>query len=385
MRLNKKMKAIQSSQNYVRNSNMELLRIIAMVLVILYHISYHGTRYQLLNESSIEKFGNGCFCDPSFYPVLFWVEGAMPLGQIANSIFILISGYFLISKTTIDLTKIASKLILQLGFAITTLTVGSTIFYRIYLNNTDSLISLRSIADFNNINWYVGYYFSIIVIASLLLNKHLQSLDEYKYRGLLLTTFAIFSFCWPGDILDGLTSGLRTLLCGIFLYSCGGYIKRFNPFKKIKVWGMLIVIVLIYALFYLSWYNSVVNACSQFFIDNVNNATVLFFQPIFGLDVFSFMPIIIAILIFELFRRLQIPNSRLINLLGKSTFMTYLIHENDFWRNMWRSFDWVSMLSVNPSLYCLNVMKWCGITFLIGLLAYMVYCGIATITKRILF
>ena len=51
----------------VRSSNMELLRIVAMFMIVMYHISYHCVRFQLVDKNSIDRMANGLFCYPDFY------------------------------------------------------------------------------------------------------------------------------------------------------------------------------------------------------------------------------------------------------------------------------------------------------------------------------
>ena len=48
---------------------------------------------------------------------------------MGNTIFIVISGYFMVSRgTRLNLAKISKKLLLQQGFAAIVLTLGSTLF-----------------------------------------------------------------------------------------------------------------------------------------------------------------------------------------------------------------------------------------------------------------
>ena len=81
-----------------RSSNMELLRICAMLMIILFHIVRHCVSIQLTDGGSIARWGNGLFNYPAFYRKLLILVSIMPLGIIANAIFILISGYFMINK-----------------------------------------------------------------------------------------------------------------------------------------------------------------------------------------------------------------------------------------------------------------------------------------------
>ena len=97
-----------------RQSNIELLRIIAMLMIISYHIIIHCVNIQLTNTVSIERLQNGWFNTPDFYNQLLMLALMMPLGLVGNAIFIMISGYFLADRE-IDMLKVSKKLLSQLN------------------------------------------------------------------------------------------------------------------------------------------------------------------------------------------------------------------------------------------------------------------------------
>ena len=99
-----------------RNSNIELLRILAMFMIIIFHISDHCVKVQLTDTASMLRMNNGLFCEPVFYKKLLLLSTFAPMGKIGNVIFITISGYFMVPKENgINLAKISKKLLLQLG------------------------------------------------------------------------------------------------------------------------------------------------------------------------------------------------------------------------------------------------------------------------------
>ena len=172
----------------VRSSNIELLRIVSMMMIISYHIIYHCVYFQLTNKASIEKWNNGLFCNPFFYKKLFVLEGLMPFGIIGNSIFILISGYFMVERgKNINIGRITKKLLFQTGYAAVILTLGAFAYLVYRKKDTDVFVSTNSINSFNSSqSWFVGYYFIIIVIAAVFLNDYLAKLDRNKYKDFLL-------------------------------------------------------------------------------------------------------------------------------------------------------------------------------------------------------
>lgn len=93
-----------------RSSNIELLRILAMFMIIIFHISDHCVKVQLTDTASMLRMNNGLFCEPVFYKKLLLLSTFAPMGKIGNVIFITISGYFMVSKGNgINLAKISKN------------------------------------------------------------------------------------------------------------------------------------------------------------------------------------------------------------------------------------------------------------------------------------
>ena len=100
----------------VRSSNIELLRVVAMFMIILFHITHHCIIPQLTDANTPMV---SYFAQPAFHKRLLLLDWLNTLGIISNGIFILISGYFMANRegAEIKLSRISQKLLLQLGFA----------------------------------------------------------------------------------------------------------------------------------------------------------------------------------------------------------------------------------------------------------------------------
>ena len=351
----------------IRNSNMELLRICAMLMIVMYHIVCHCILKQLTGADINAVVDTTLFSKPEFYKKIIIIVFSMTFGIIGNALFVLISGYFLVEKEKINLAKTSQKLLLQLGFAALFLLVASTIYYRVTKNNNTNLIDIYS---FNNMSWFVGYYFLIVLIASLFLNKILARKTKKEYATFLLICLAIISFSWSGQILDNISGGLRTLCNGIFLYALGGYIKKYNPFKQVKTFSILLICCVVYFLVYLSSYNITANNIAQLV---VNGNASYFYQGVMWFENYSIVIIILGVCIFELFKRIKIENSKILNFFGSATFMVYLIHDNLFVHKIYLSQDWVGELYYRPIIFILKLFLWASITFVVGLICYTIY------------
>ena len=93
------------------------------------------------------------------------------------------------------------------------------------------------------------------------------------------------------------------------------------------------------------------------------------------------MIIAVAVSLFEIFKRISIPNSKIINFLGMGTFMVYLIHDNIFVHSLWGLKNWVLDLYDAPLLFLFDLLKWGGTTFASGIMVYIAYLLVGRILK----
>ena len=359
-----------------RNSNMELLRIIAMLMIICYHIFLHCIYVQLTDANSITALGNGWFSYPTFFKRLCILSIISPTGQIGNAIFLIVSGYFMADKKSIDLTKISKKLLFQLGFATLALSLISIFSYQ---RVTAFKVKLLSFNLFNWSSWYIGYYFLVIVLAKVFINKHLNKLSQKNYLMFLITLFAITQFSWSVGLIRNIGSGLETLCIGIFLYALGGYIKKYNPFDSIKTWVIVAIMIITNIILIGNFYVNVTNNILEYSFTEGNK----FIQYIPLYDNIQIIPLILGITTFELFRRIKISNNKAINFIGASTFMIYLIHDNDFIYEIWKSKDWITLLYNNFTKFVATLEIWVIITFIVGFILYCIYLLIEKIFEAL--
>ena len=363
----------------IRSSNFELLRIIAMIMIIIYHIVFHCIICQLTDLKSIERMNNGWFCHPLWYKKMLALEIIMPFGIISNAIFMIIAGYFGINKDN-DLKRIektGKKLIFQSLFVTIWLVLFSAILYQLNKNDYLSMIDLY---HFNNSSWYVGYYFLIILISYIFLNKYLKKITKQEYLTFLIILFSLLSFSWTKNLMDSFANGLSILSTGIFLYSLGGYIKKYNPFKDFNVFVFIGIIIIANIFLCISFYNTTVNNIDNY---NLSDSTKKYVYIFPNFENNNYIIIIIAICMFEIFRRIKIKNNRIVNFIGASTFMIYLIHDNAFFYSIWGLTDWITLLYNNPYSFIGKLLLQTLYTFGFGLITYTIYIVIIKIITEI--
>lgn len=359
-----------------RQSNIELLRIVAMIMIVAYHIVYQCVNSQLSNPYVNEVADTTLFHEPHFFKQLLILESIIPFGKAGDAIFILISGYFL-SEKMIDIVKPIRKLFLQMAFASIVLVVGSNVYY--HLGTAGKLVFTMGVSQFNAGWWFVGYYIGIIILAFLWMNGFLQKADKKKHLTFIAICFAIASNAWLGGVFTSLTSlasDLRVIIIGMFLYGMGSYIRKYDPFGNIP--GLLIVLAIagLYILIWISFYN-----LTTWNIENylLNNSEDMFSQMLSSYRDYDIIPVILALAMFELARRIHMPNIGIINRLSASTFMVYLMHQNETMLHVMRERDWVDILYHSGKDFCLMLAKWTFIIFGFGVVVYALYCLTAKI------
>ena len=324
--------------NKERNSNFELLRIVAMMLIILHHLFVNciSGLFAEINASAPAQLIN----NQEFYGKIILMDYAFSLGKIGNLLFIMISGYFLIDKESVNLAGRIKKILSQVLFITLTLTIGS--FGLLFVKNIRTTITVFS---FQEEWWFIGFYIAIVIIGEIGLNRFAGKLDSKKYLALLAMLFCICVLSFTRTVIRGIAVGLEVLTAGVLAYLIGGYIKRFRPFEKlhsVAIWGIILFSVIIMGLLH---YNYTYNG-----IRTVISAGEEIYKPEFVPYAEYYLPcIVLSTMIFELVQRKKLKSNRIISFIAASTFMMYLIHSNGFAVNLLYYLDWYNLLRANDN------------------------------------
>ena len=351
-----------------RQSNFELLRIVAIIMIIVHHIFCHCINNQILSINSATT--GEMFSDPILYKRLSICEIATTFGKIGNNLFLILSGYFLIDKK-IDIMKVSKKLLFEMLFVSIIFTVVS--FFYVELTNGDAGIHLRY---FNSGWWFIGYYFIVILIARCFLNKYISQMNVKEYLSVIMALFAIVSIQYVRNMFKDISEVIPIAATGALMYLIGGFIKLYNPFKKTKTIFILLILVLTNILLYMSYHISVKNL--------LHRSGSSFHQVIYSYEEYAIPCVIIAICLFELFRRMHIPSSRIINYIASSTFIIYLIHDHPLGRNQFYRIKWVKLLyEQNYGKFILMLFVVVLIVFLLGIILNVIYHFVSILLKRL--
>ena len=272
-----------------RESGMELLRIISMLMIVIYHFHCHVLQYADSNVA---------------YQVI-----QIPL-HIAVINFILISGYFGIRLSAKSLCKFVTKV----GFYALFILLIAAIFFLLKDGIPPiggDIIWEHCFFISHTELWFVTAYFSLL-ITSPFLNNLLERQNK-KQRILFLIVFFILQI-WIGNLSRAVSFGGKTLSNFIFIYSLGWTIKEYNIVERVKGLWLLLVYLMLNAV--------VIVAFMQF------NGSIL--GDVIWLASFPYNSpfcILSALLFFGLFTKMRF-HSKGVNYIGASAFAVYLIQED---------------------------------------------------------
>ena len=249
-----------------RNSNVELLKIISMVVII---FSHQIVPYYYDGVGGIVNFpGAGVPTDPQFLLLSF----VGPLGLFADVVFIACSAYFLLESNRISVKKIfflmASDVIVMSSALVVRAAIGDEISARQILEAIFPTI-LQA-------NWFVSYYI-VFYLLHPFFNYVIRKLDK---KGLAIVTLILVVQCnvilfamgdRPGAV------GLK-FLCFISIYFAVAFYKLYGgklwESKKFNV-ILLIAMTALYIAFriamnYIGLENEYV-AERQYYYAHINN------------------------------------------------------------------------------------------------------------------
>ena len=332
-----------------RNSSVELLRIIAMGIIIIHHFGVHGV-FHVLDQSQNILMVDNLSWQIIFTQIVSWG------GDVGNSIFILITGYFMINKN-VNTKKTILLLVAMFLY--------SWIIELIYIYGLNGVYSLKIIIMetvpiyFGN-NWFVSCYI-IFSFFIPFINKFLNSISQKQYIIFILLVFIFYSFLPSFKANTFMDS--KFIFFGL-VYSIGGYLKLYfikylrNNYNKkyIKLFFIQVFIVIIMIIF------SDIMA-----IIFSNDMLIKLYNPF--IKIFS---IPIAITLFLYFLTIKPIYNKNINSISGTILGIYLIHDNNLMRIIIWNYIFPNMEYINSNLYILFfVIKVCLIFIICSFIEFL--------------
>ncbi|WP_274656680.1 acyltransferase family protein [Streptococcus equinus] len=278
-----------------RQSNFEILRIIAMFCIVLGHSMTHGT---LLNSSSD-------FSGINFFIFRFFAYS----GKIGVYLFVLITGYFMIYS------NISIKKVVKLWLPVVFWSVFLTIFIGIFINQLSyKEVVMSFLPIVFNRYWFVSTYIFLYLLIPFI-NKSLLNLN---IRQEILICVLGFFIIVPSNYLYG--NNLNSWLMSFcFTYSIGAIIRKRELLKRKKT--------RIFRRVFLGL-GLIGNSINSIIITYARNSTPVLNKLSIFLQKETVFCLFVALSLFIIFGTVTIPYNRLINTIASATFGIYLIHDN---------------------------------------------------------
>lgn len=321
----------------VRDSNIELLRILTMFGVILLH--YNGG---VGNALGLAQPGS----------ITYWLVAAVEALFIGSvNIFMLISGYFSCTTQRRDPVKI-----LQLLAQVVVFQVGLYVLRSLEAND----FTVRGfIVSFMPVNYFILLYI-VVYLVSPYINLLFKSLTEKQTTQFVLLLFVLFSV-WP-TIADLLEARLHTTYMGlntvgaygdsygytavnfILMYIIGAYLRLYG-LPKLKGWHLLLIAVGCIAS---------VMVISEFTTD-------------VGRSYCNPFVIILAVCLFQLFTKFSFRNA-VVNNLSKACLTVFLFHAYPL-----AKFNVEKAVAMGPLYLLGHMLLTCVIIYLMSWVIHHIY------------
>ena len=283
-----------------RKSNIELLRIMAFLMVIVIHVTPTG----LVIPNGIESHSYS------------WYYASLMrcLANPAITIFLMISGYVsYYKKDNFNVKKTLIRLLIPL-FVLAPILCLINILETGFSSQTfktllDTSVSLTG--SFHHL-WYIVGYFLIVILAPVLL-KGIEKITKKEFLLMLITMYIFTGVTELISLIIG-----KILFCGMFsnnivyfliVFMTGIYINKYD-IKVKKIISFIIVICFMYINYKIFLVNNPINSNLQL-LTIANN--------------FQIFNILQTIYIFLFFKELKIQ-SKIINNIAKLTYGAYIVH-----------------------------------------------------------
>lgn len=302
----------------IRNSSVELFRIISMLIIIAHHYVVNSGLLEVINESNhLEE--NDIF-------LLLFGWG----GKTGINCFILVTGYYMCTSK-ITLKKYIKLLSERYFYAI--------VFFFIFLVTGYMTFSIKDflkvlIPFFNISDGFVSCFLLFYLLIPFL-NKLIRVLNEKEHAILLLILLFIYTIL-PSFMKATVTFNYVTWFC--VLYFIASFLRLYSKkwMENTRLWAALTIISLL-----LSWTSVVLFA---YIGKIIKNTEITYFLVS---DSNKVLALTTGITAFMLFKNIKLKQHKWINLIASSTFGVLLIHANSDAMRQWL---WKDMLQ-NVTFY----------------------------------
>lgn len=277
-----------------RESNFELLRILAMVMIVISHFAAHGGFDFPNTEISINRL---------------WIQLCEIGGVIGDNLFVLISGYYLIDKKNLNLSRIL-KMWLQMF-------MYSFIIYGIFVvfGKTDFklIMFVKVLCPVTFEMWWFPSTYILMYLFSPLLNKTLKHISRNMYKQILLAGGVLWTVV---PMITHQYMQCNDLLWFFYLYALAGYAKVYGFDHKLK-WNLLLL-----SSFLVTFGTVIILDIIGTRIPFASDHSIYFYDKQY------IFIVVVSLSIFLIFQKFNIKYSKIINMIAGACFGVYLISDH---------------------------------------------------------
>lgn len=325
----------------VRQANFELLRIIAMLMIIGHHLAGHGVQWGTPEIGPYIIYSSGSLLNK------ITISSLLPGGEVGVACFFLLTGYFQINKKDFSILKIILESMYYGVFSIVLFLVVKFFLGGFSTLETSDALYYCVSALFNpctsGIWWFVSAYI-LIVILSPLINNFILKLNK---RGFIIVLFTVWALWYSIPFLTD--TFLHPIQRGLFFYLVGAFIRIYYSKHDKKIEYLLYATVAI-----VSWImgSIVFFYLSRFYAISEKTIQIIMAIKILRVGVSAFFIPICAISIFRLFEMINIGSQKVINTIAATSFAVYLIHDSLIGRNfLWHDLLKVDLLYIEQKMF----------------------------------
>ncbi|MFA0438587.1 acyltransferase family protein [Vibrio sp. 10N.222.51.C12] len=274
-----------------RQSNFELLRILAMFLIVAHHYSVHGGwNYPIGFE--IHKF---------------YAQSLSIGGKLGVNFFVLISGYFL-CKSKFKWDAITGTIAKTWFYSIAIM----LIFLLSGIGEVTPKTIIKSLLPFDY--WFVNTFICMLILSPFI-NTLLNNLDKGNHLKLIIL---LCVFIW----VPPLNKSVGHLSLFVCLYCTGSFLRTYYEEKRIPNRFFFTLIPIGVALL----------LTSIAAIDYLSSFNINIIDPLYFTGNKSPLTFLLSIVIFIYFKQINIGSIKSINIVSSTMFGVYLIHDHQFVR-----------------------------------------------------
>lgn len=278
-----------------RESNFELLRVLAMFMVLILHANF---------ISLPRPLGDELVAAPLATTFRYFIES---LAIVCVDVFVLLSGWFRVNAN--------EKHVLGFIFQVLFFWIGGYVVCMLIGRAEFSYNGILECFALTQWDWFIKAY-AVLLIISPILNAFVDKASEKQHRNVLIAFFLFQStYGWFGGAERFFVNGYGPLSF-IGLYLLAQYIRRMSAKDKTSPFAFPKYVDLM-LFFVMAILNTILSIVFLKAGRSVNHILYAYSSP---------LVIIGALCLLLFFSKLDVKQNRVINWLGASSFAVYLLH-----------------------------------------------------------